>query len=167
MISSRSLAKHPPRLLELILLEMVVDSMIIRWLQASAKVITTPPLIHSHVLRGSSCRAGTVPPANHQNLQPLLSNDVLLPRSNAWFHVYSKRNANSSLCTQCAAIAHLPVRQFCRAKNKFQKQQCLLREVVPSSDQVTFSSADIDQEIIVFDGGNSGCPMITPPKKIN
>ena len=86
-----------------------------------------PPLIHSHVLRGSSCRAGSVPPTNHQNLQPLSSNDVFLPRSNAWFHVYSKSNANSSLCTQCAAVAHLPVdvsssvhyRQFYHAKNKF------------------------------------------------
>ena len=43
MISSRSLAKHPPQLLELILLKMVYNSMIICWLQASAKVITTPP----------------------------------------------------------------------------------------------------------------------------
>ena len=66
-----------------------------------------PPSIHSHVLRGSSCRAVTVePPANYQNPQPLSSNDVLSPTSKAWCHVYSNRNAYSSQRTQCAAVAH-------------------------------------------------------------
>jgi hypothetical protein len=49
---------------------------------------------------------------------------------------------------------------------KLRKQQRILCEVVPSSDQVTFSISDIDQDIIVFDGGNSGCPPITPPKGV-
>jgi hypothetical protein len=44
---------------------------------------------------------------------------------------------------------------------KLQKQQHILCKVVPSSDQVTFSISNIDQDIIVFDGGNSGCPPIT------
>ena len=57
-------------------------------------------------------------------------------------------------------------RRFRHAKKKLRKQQRLLREVVVSSDQLTFSSADTDKEIIVFDGGNSGCPTITPPTSI-
>ncbi len=49
-------------------------------------------------------------------------------------------------------------------KEKLQKQQFLLCKVVPLSDQFTFSIADINKDIIVFDGGNSSCPMMTPPK---
>ena len=88
--------------------------------------------------------------------------------------IYSNRKANSSRCTQYAAVAYLTDsvsssvgrRRLRRTENKLQKQQHLLLEVVPSSDQVTFSSAYIDQEIIVFGGGNVGCPMITPPKSV-
>ncbi len=70
--------------------------------------------------------------------------------------------------TQCAAVVHLTddvsssvrYRCFRRAKKKLRKQQRLLREVVVSSDQLTFSSADIDKEIIVFDGGQYHCNNI-------
>jgi hypothetical protein len=34
-------------------------------------------------------------------------------------------------------------------------------------DNLTFSTDDIKGNIIVFDGGDSSCPMITPPKNIN
>ena len=117
-----------------------------------------PSIHHSRVLRGSSCHAVTVTPANNHNLEPLLSNDVQRAASKAWFHVYSNRQANCSRRTQCAAVAYLTegvssavrYRQLRRAEKKLRKQQRLVHEVVPSSDQVTFSSAYIDQEIIVL-----------------
>ena len=110
------------------------------------------------MLRGSSCRAVTVTPANHHNLEPLLSNDVQGAASKAWFHIYSNRQANCSRRTQCATVAYLTEgvssavchRRLCCAERKLRKQQRLVHKVVPSSDQVTFSSAYIDQEIIVL-----------------
>jgi hypothetical protein len=121
----------------------------------------------------SSCHVGNVSPANHLNLS-LLSSHNVRTSSKAWFHVYSHRKANCSRRTQCAAIAHLPDgvsgsvyhRRLRRAKKKLQKQQRLLLEVVTSKDQFTLSYADIKADIIVFDGGNSSCPMITPPKNV-
>ncbi len=86
--------------------------------------------------------------------------------------MYSQRHSNCSRCTQCAAVAHKKddissVVCFCRyrrAKNKLQKQQRLLREVVILSGQRTISPLLIKEHIVVFDGGNMGCPPITPPK---
>ena len=131
------------------------------------------PSIHSRMPRGSSCNAGTGSPTNHPNLRLLSSHNVRTP-SKAWFHVYSHKKANCSRRTQCAAVAHLTDgvsgrvchRRFRRAKKKLQKQQRLLLEVVTSTDQFTLSYADIKADIIVFDGGNSSCPMITPPKNV-
>ena len=57
-----------------------------------------PPLTHSCWSRGSSCCAATMS-SNHQNLQPLTSNDVS-NSSNAWSHVYSQSKANSSRRTK-------------------------------------------------------------------
>ncbi len=67
-----------------------------------------PPLIHSHVLLGSSCHADTVLPNDHSNPQPLSSNNVMT-FSKSWFHVYSQMKANCSQCTQCAAADYLLV----------------------------------------------------------
>ncbi len=122
---------------------------------------------------GSSCRADPVSLDNHPNLQPLSSHDVSTP-SNSWIHVYSQKKASSSRCTQCATVAHLsdgvsgPIRHrhYLHAKKKLKKQQRLLLEVVPPSEQFTFSISDINENIIVFDGGHSSCPIITPPKNI-
>ena len=51
-----------------------------------------------------------------------------------------------------------------RAKKKQVKQQRLLREIVlPTNFNSTVSIDDINEEIIVFDGGNPDCPPITPP----
>ena len=134
-----------------------------------------PPSIHSRGLRGSSCCAVSKFPGNLSNLRPLSSHDVTTS-SQAWFHVYSHKTANCSRRTQCAAVAHLPdgvpssIRRsrIRRAKKKLHKQQRLLREIVPSLDILnpTVSIEDIDKEILVFDGGNSDCPAITPPKGV-
>ena len=119
-----------------------------------------PPLTHSCSSRGSSCCAVTVSP-NRQNLQPLTWNDVS-NSSNAWSHVYSQSIANSSRRTQCASIAHSTNglsssarrSRYRRAKKKQTKQLLLLTEIVLSSDHVPFSISYIEDEIIVFDGGN-------------
>ena len=132
-----------------------------------------PPSIHSRVLLGSSCHADTVLPDDHSNPRPLSSNNVRT-LSKSWFHVYSQEKANCSRRTQCAAAAHLPDlvsgpichRRSRRAKKKLRKQHRLLKEVRPPSDQVIFSKDDIKNDIIVFDGGNSSCPMISPPKRV-
>jgi hypothetical protein len=135
-----------------------------------------PPSIHSRGLRGSSCCAVSKFPGNLSNLRPLSSHDVTTS-SQAWFHVYSHKTANCSRRTQCAAVAHLPdgvpssIRRsrIRRGKKKLHKQQRLLRQIVPSLDILnpTVSVEDIDKEILVFDGGNSDCPAITPPKGFN
>jgi hypothetical protein len=104
-------------------------------------------------------------------LQPLPSYSVITS-SDSWCHVYSQRYNNCSRRTQCDVVAHKKdnissVVCFCcyrRAKNKLQKQQRLLREVVIPSGQRTISPLVIKEHIIVFDGGNMGCPPITPPK---
>ncbi len=132
-----------------------------------------PPLIHSCGSTGSSCCAATVSPKHCQNLQPLTSNDISTSL-NAWSHVYSQRKANCSRCTQCASVAHstdtisssVRCSRYRQAKKKQTNYICLLREVVVSLDQVPFSVSYIDEEFIVFDGGNFSCPPITPPKTI-
>ena len=54
-----------------------------------------------------------------------------------------------------------------RAKKKQVKQQRLLREIVlPTNFNSTVSIDDINEEIIVFDGGNQDCPPITPPNGV-
>jgi hypothetical protein len=71
-----------------------------------------------------------------------------------------------SLRTQGAAVAHTKGdvsttvchHRNCQALKKLRKQQCLLREVVLPPDQLKLSSKEIDDTIIVFDGGNSHCP---------
>jgi hypothetical protein len=81
---------------------------------------------------------------------------------------------NSSLRTQCVAVIHTKgdvstiVRHCrnCQALKKFNKQQCLLREVVVPPDQLKLSSKEIDDNIIMFDRGKSHCPPIRPPKEI-
>ncbi len=74
----------------------------------------------------------------------------------------------------CAAAAHLPdlvsgpvCHRWSRcAKKRLQKQQRQLLEVCPPVDQIIFSIDNIINNIIVFDGGNYSCPIITPPKRV-
>ncbi len=90
-----------------------------------------------------------------------------------WVHVFSKSIANSSLCTQCAALASVDAYcpsvfncRLCRARNKRRKQDRLLREIVVPPTQVKMSTTEIDSEIIVFDGGGHMSPPIRPPDGI-
>jgi len=58
-------------------------------------------------------------------------------------------------------------RRIRRAKKKQEKQQRILHEIVlPTNFYPTVSIDDIKQQIIVFDGGNSDCPPITPPNGV-
>ena len=131
-----------------------------------------PPLTHNRGSRGSSCCAVTVS-HDRQNVEPLTNNDVS-NSSSSWCHVYSQSKANSSRRTQCASVAYLSDglsssvrrRRNRRAKKKLQKQHSVLREVIVSSDHVPFSLCDIEDDIVVFDGGNMSCPPITPPKTV-
>ena len=131
-----------------------------------------PPLTHNRGSRGSSCCAVTVS-HDRQNVQPLTSNDVSNSPS-AWSHVYSQSNANSSRRTQCASVTYstnglnssVRHRQNRCAKKKLQKQRSVFCEIIVLSDHVPFSLSDIEDEIIVFDGGNLSCPPITPPKTV-
>jgi hypothetical protein len=87
-----------------------------------------------------------------------------------WVHVFSKSHANSSLRTQCAAVATGEVlsptvfyRRLCRARKKQRKQDQLLREIIVPSTQVKISTTQIHSDIIVFDGGGDSTPPIQPP----
>ncbi len=83
-----------------------------------------------------------------------------------WVHVFSKSSANSSLRTQCAAVASVDAfcpsvfhRHLHRVRNKCCKQDCLLRDIVIPSNQVKMSTTEVDSEIIVFDGGGYICHL--------
>jgi hypothetical protein len=55
-----------------------------------------------------------------------------------------------------------------RAKKKHRKQLRLLREViVPNEDLHSFSSNEIEQHIIVVDGGNPSNPPIRAPEGVS
>ena len=141
----------------------------------TSECVHYPPSTHTCALRGSSCCADFKSPANHPHLRPLPSSHDGSLSTQAWVHVYSHKKSNCSRRTQCAAVAHLPdaipssVRRsrIRRAKKKQEKQQRKLLEIVlPSDFHPTVSILDINEEIIVFDGGNSDCPPITPPKGV-
>ncbi len=82
-----------------------------------------------------------------------------------------KSSLSSSRCTQCAAIAHSQQDisniachcRNCRARKKFMKQQRVLHEVVIPCNQYKLSIQEIEDDIIVFDGGNLTTPPILPP----
>ena len=91
----------------------------------------------------------------------------------SWVHVFAKSTRPSSIRTQAASIAYieLPVhkkkvwhRRNRRSKKKLRKQQNLLTEVIvpPAIKQNLLSESDIDNEIIVVDGGDDGNPSIRP-----
>jgi hypothetical protein len=61
-----------------------------------------------------------------------------------WVHVFSKSSANSSLCTQCVAVASVDAycstvfhRRLCHARNNCRKQDWFLQEMVVPPTQVT------------------------------
>ena len=57
-------------------------------------------------------------------------------------------------------------RRMRRSKNKRMKQEAMLREMIVPTTQYKFSRTEIDNEIIVIDGGTHPCPPICPPKGI-
>jgi hypothetical protein len=76
-----------------------------------------------------------------------------------------------SLCTQCASIAHSQQQisniachhRNCHARKKFNKQQCVLCGVAFLCNQHKLSIQEIEDEVIVFDGGNTKTPPILSP----
>jgi hypothetical protein len=90
-----------------------------------------------------------------------------------WIHVFSKSCSTSSLRTQCAAAALWVVssprvlhRRSCRAKKKQRKQVKILKDIVLHDHHFKLSTDEIDQDIIVFDGGDPSTPPIRPPDDI-
>ena len=95
------------------------------------------------------------------------------PPNGPWVHIFSKSCANSSLHTQCAAVAAVDVksptdyhRHLCWARKKCGKIEQLLQEIAVPLTQVKLSNNDIDPIIIVSNGGNEGTPPIRPPEGI-
>jgi hypothetical protein len=83
----------------------------------------------------------------------------------------SKSSSSSSHHTQCTLIAHSQQdisniahhHHNRQARKKFMKQQRVLHEVVIPCNQYKLSIQEIEDGIIVFDGGNPTTPPILPP----
>ncbi len=123
--------------------------------------------ITSNVSGGASYHACTQQrhsPCN-SHIRDYLSTGVL-----NWFCV-SKSLSSSPLCTQCASIAHSQQQlsnitchcRNCHVRKKFNKQQRVLREVAILCNQLKLSIQEIEDAVIVFDGGNPKTPPILPP----
>jgi hypothetical protein len=84
--------------------------------------------------------------------------------------VLQKSLSSLSLCTQCASIAHSQQQISniachscnCHVRKKFNKQQCVLCEVAIQCNQHKLLIQEIEDEVIVFDGGNPKTPLILP-----
>ena len=125
-------------------------------------VVTVPLELAATVVLNKTVFLGNPPPPNNYvsaGIPP-------------WVHVFNNSTTTSSLRTQSASISHLETtsslksqhRRNHRAKKKFRKQQRLLREVIVPNDQIhTFTSHEIEQHIIVVDGGNPSNPPIRAP----
>jgi hypothetical protein len=121
----------------------------------------------SNVSGGASCHACT-----QQSLSPSDSHtrDYISMDIPPWVCV-SKSSSSSSRRTQCASIAHSQqdisnIARHCRnrqVRKKFMEQQRVLREVVVPCNQCKLSIQEIEDDVIVFDGGNPTTPPILPP----
>jgi hypothetical protein len=130
-------------------------------------VITTTRELFSSAV---SCRARV-----EQFIPQKISQDFSPPHVSQgvphWVHVFAKSTASTSLRTQCASIAHnLPTISSSaknarkrRLRNKFKRQQRLLHEIIIPEDQFKLTVQEVDEEVIVFDGGNIDNPPILPP----
>ncbi len=82
-----------------------------------------------------------------------------------------KSLSSLSLCTQCAIIAHSHQQisniachhRNCCARKKFNKQQRVLCAVAIPCNQHKLLIQELEDEVIVFDGGNPKTPPILPP----
>ena len=108
--------------------------------------------------------------------QPPPPNNYVSAGIPPWVHVFNNSTTTSSLRTQSASISHLETttslksqhRRNRRAKKKFRKQQRLLREVIVPNHKIhTFTSHEIEQHIIVVDGGNPSNPPIRAPAGVS
>jgi hypothetical protein len=123
--------------------------------------------ITSNVSGGASCHAYTQQRHSPYNNRTC---DYLSTSVPNWVHVL-KSSSSSSLCTQCASIAHSQQQishiayhcRNCRARKKFNKQLRVLCEVAILCNQHKLLIQKIEYEVIVFDGCNPKTPPILPP----
>ncbi len=124
---------------------------------------------YHHPFDGDSCH-GCVDPVTIDNLGVCVERSLCPP---PWVHVFAKLTQPSSIRKQAASIAYIdqPVHKqtrHCRSrrsKNKLCKQLKLLTQViVPGTiEQNLLSESDIENEVVVVDGGDDGNPPIHPP----
>ncbi len=123
--------------------------------------------ITSNVSGGASCHACT---QQRHSFCDSHIRDYLFTSVPNWVLVL-KSLSSLSLCTQCASIAHSQQkvsniachRRNCCARKKFNKQQRVLREVATRCNQHKLLIQEIEDEVIVFDGGNPKTSPILPP----
>jgi hypothetical protein len=125
-----------------------------------------------HLSDGYSCHGRVEQVKLNENVSKSVPDSVttIVP---PWVHVFAKSTQFSSLRTQVASIAYLeePIhkkarhRRNRRSLKKEKKQHRLLTEVIvpPSIQEQLLSTSDIDNHIVVFDGGDAGNPPIRPP----
>ncbi len=116
----------------------------------------------------------------HSRVDPVTVDDlgVCVERSlhpPPWVHVFAKSTQPASIRTQAASIAYIeqPVHKkarHCRSrrsKKKLRKQLKLLTKViVPTTiKQNLLSESDIENKVVVVDGGDDGSPPIRPPRE--
>ncbi len=150
-----------------------------RFLDPGGRFAVTNKSVHYHHQSGShllsdgyNCH-GHVEQVNlNENLSRSVSvfvNSIIPP----WVHIFAKSTQSSSLRTQAASIAYIeePLPKKARhhrnrcAKKKQEKQHRLLTEViVPESITPNLlTDYDIDDDIVVVDGGDLDNPSIRPP----
>ncbi len=123
--------------------------------------------ITSNVSGWASCRACT-----QQRHSPCNSHicDYLSTYVPNWVHVL-RSLSSLPLCTQCASIAHSQQQISniacpccnCCARNKFNKQQCVLLEVAIPCNQHKLLIKENEDKVIVFDIGNLKTSPFLPP----
>jgi hypothetical protein len=128
---------------------------------------------YHHPFDGDSCH-GRVDSVTVDDLGVCVERSLHPP---PWVYVFAKSTQPSSIRTQAASIAYSeqPVhkktrqRRSRRSKKKLRKQLKLLTEViVPTTiKQNLLSESDIENEVVVVDGGDDGNPPIRPPKGVN
>ena len=129
--------------------------------------LTQPRAVSS----GRSCHT-TADYSKTEDVVPLVCPNVINPHP-SWVHVFAKSSTTTSLRTQCASAASnyaTSPKVFHRRSRRARKKQLLmnktLREVIVPHNQFKLSHIEIDDDIIVFDGGNSTSPPIKPPDDV-
>jgi hypothetical protein len=133
--------------------------------------------VHYHrTLFGASCH-GRI---ENQCISPVKALPQFeMDRIPMFIHTFAS-TANCSLRTQSGAVAHLMppehkkshvvMHRCChRCNKKLKKQQRLLQEIVPPHHilENLLTNDDIENDIIVLDGGDIGNPSICPPRNVS